>query len=249
MQSASTLKSAKKQTSIGAELVKRVLKERALDYAFQPIVRSKDRSVFALEALCRPPAWLHLGPSDLFDTALRTGLIWQLGQAGRDRIAQLIPLLDKGALLFLNLHPAEIEDPALLSREHPLAAYSERIVFEITERASIPDFDHLKRKLTALRHRGYRFAVDDLGAGYASLCALALLEPDFIKLDRTLIHGASSSRRRVSLLSRIIDFAAEHQIQVIAEGIEEEVDAKCVVEVGCPLLQGYLFGRPERATR
>jgi diguanylate cyclase (GGDEF)-like protein/PAS domain S-box-containing protein len=229
---------------LGAHLVDQVLAEQAINFAFQPIVHP-DRRRFGLEALCRVPGRFHLGPAELFDAALRSGQIWRLGRDARRMIATLIPRLDPEATLFINLHPAEIEDPQLLSRDHPLYPHAARIVLELTERASIPDFQHFRSHLNRLRDLGYRFAVDDLGAGYASLSAVSLLEPDFIKLDHSLIRNAWPSRRRRGLLLRIVQFANDHGIRVVAEGLETEDDAVCATELGCHLMQGHWFGRPE----
>lgn len=228
----------------GAHWVDQVLRERSIDFAFQPIFRAGHSKPFGYEALCRLPSSVRLGPSELFDSAVRSGQIWRLGRLGREAVAQLIRGVDPEMTLFLNLHPAEIEDPELTRPGYVLRDFAQRIVFEITERASILDFDHFRKQMQRLRAAGYRFAVDDLGAGYASLSSVALLDPDFIKIDMSIIRNLQRDQRRYGLVQRIVDFANDHGIQVVAEGIENESEAQTAAELGCHLLQGYHLGRP-----
>jgi diguanylate cyclase (GGDEF)-like protein/PAS domain S-box-containing protein len=229
----------------GAQWVEQVIREKNVNFAFQPIFHSDGRGIFGQEALCRVSGGVRLGPGELFEAAVRSGQIWRLGRLGREVIVQLIPNVDTSATLFLNLHPAEIEDPELTKHGYPLRAHAERVVFEITERASITDFDHFRAQMQRLRSVGYRFAVDDLGAGYASLSSVALLEPDFVKLDMSIIRNLQKDRRRYGLVQRIVDFANDHGIRVVAEGIETQDEARTAIAVGCHLLQGYHLGKPE----
>lgn len=134
----------------------------------------------------------------------------------------------------------------LASEEDPLRPYADRIVFEVTERASILDFDRFRARLAELKSFGCRFAVDDLGAGYASLSSVALLEPDFLKIDMSIIRNLARDTPRYGLVKRIVEFANDHQLLVVAEGIETPEEAAAAREIGCHLLQGYLLGRPSR---
>jgi diguanylate cyclase (GGDEF)-like protein/PAS domain S-box-containing protein len=229
----------------GARIVESVIAMRAIDFAFQPLMNA-DQQCFGYEALCRPQTLHSLGPAELFETAVRSGDIWRLGRLAREVIASRLPMLPAGATVFINLHPAEIEDPMLFSPDDSLRPFAHRIVFEITERASIIDFDHFRGKLAALKSFGYRFAVDDLGAGYASLSSVALLEPDFLKIDMSIIRNLEPNTPRYGLVKRIVEFANDQRLRVVAEGIETKDEAQSAREIGCHLMQGYLFGRPAR---
>jgi diguanylate cyclase (GGDEF)-like protein/PAS domain S-box-containing protein len=224
--------------------IEEMLEKRSLRFMYQPIVFVGDEALFAYEALCRPPPSTGLGPAELFEAATRSGQVWRLGRASRAQIAADVPRIDDRALLFVNLHPAELDDPELISREAALYPARDRVIFEITERASIPDFERARANIEALRMLGFRVAVDDLGAGYASLSSVALLEPDFIKIDMTITRGMHQARRRFDLVRRIVDYASDAGIKVIAEGIECEEESKAAAEAGCELQQGYFFARP-----
>ena len=86
--------------------------------------------------------------------------------------------------------------------------------------------------------------IDDLGAGYASLNSVALVGPEFIKIDMSLIRDIDESPRKRSLVASLVQFALDAEISVIAEGIETEGEAAACRQLGCELLQGYLFGKP-----
>ena len=230
----------------GGRVVQSIVTDRSIDFAFQPIVSSETGDCFSYEALCRPQCMPRIGPAELFETAVRSGDIWRLGRLGRDILASRIPLLPEDIPLFVNLHPAEIEDPMLLEEQDPLRPYANRIVFEITERASILDFDDFRNRLNHLKSLGYRFAVDDLGAGYASLSSVALLEPDFLKIDMSITRDLRRDTPRYGLVRRIVEFANDHALQVVAEGIETTEQADAAREIGSHFLQGYLLGRPAR---
>jgi EAL domain-containing protein (putative c-di-GMP-specific phosphodiesterase class I) len=144
--------------------------------------------------------------------------------------------------MFLNLHPAEVADPELEQSIDPRLAG--RVVLELTERGAIGDLGRFRERLDLLRHRGCKLAIDDLGAGYASLNAVALLDPDFLKIDMAIIRGIDESLARSRLVRRVVEFANDQGIQVIAEGVETPAEAEVVEELGCHLLQGYLFGKP-----
>jgi len=141
--------------------------------------------------------------------------------------------------------PDELVNPETLANT-PLTRYADRIVFEITERVRISGLEALRFKIKSLRRLGFRFAIDDLGAGYASLNAVALLEPDFIKIDGVIIRGMTRASPRAKLVRRIVEFANDADIRVIAESVETAAEAEFAHELGCHYLQGYYLGRPQR---
>ena len=95
-----------------------------------------------------------------------------------------------------------------------------------------------------LRNRGFRIAIDDLGAGYAGLSSFALLEPEFVKLDMTLIRDIDTSSVKQKLVKSIASMCKDMGLFVIAEGVETPGERDSVIDLGCELLQGYLFARP-----
>jgi len=135
-----------------------------------------------------------------------------------------------------------LSDPA-----SPLAAIAPRVVLEITERASLDGVREAKARIHALRELGFRIAIDDLGAGYAGLTSFAMLEPEFVKLDLSLVRDVHASAVKQKLVGSMTALCKDMGIAVIAEGIESAHERDCLLGLGCELLQGYLIARPGRA--
>jgi EAL domain-containing protein (putative c-di-GMP-specific phosphodiesterase class I)/CheY-like chemotaxis protein len=214
--------------------------------AMQPIISWKAQTVLAYEALARTDEPTLRNPAELFDTAERLGRTDDIGRAIRAKIASLIPQAPDGALVFVNLHPTDLEDADLLSDEGALAPFAHRIVLEITERAALDQISGLREHVTALRDLGYRIAIDDLGAGYAGLSSLAAIEPDVVKADMSLVRGIEHSPVKQKLVGAIVSLCNDLGIQLVAEGIETPAERDCVCSLGGDALQGYLFARPAK---
>ena len=185
---------------------------RAVDQvwmAYQPIVRWPARSVFAYEALLRSNEPSLRSPMDLLDAAERLGRLHDLGRRIRALVADAADDAPSDALLFVNLHAVDLNDAELLSATSPLARHASRVVLEITERASLEGVPEVQRRVAALRDLGYRIAVDDLGAGYAGLASFAQLDPEFVKLDMSLVRGIDVSARKRSVV-RAMEIGRAH---------------------------------------
>jgi EAL domain-containing protein (putative c-di-GMP-specific phosphodiesterase class I) len=126
----------------------------------------------------------------------------------------------------------------------PLRPYSNSVILEITERASLDGVADLRSKVARLRTFGYRIAVDDLGAGYAGLTTFATLEPDLVKLDMSLIRDVDHHPLRRKLVESMVELCRGLKIWVLAEGIETTAERDALADAGCDLLQGFLIGRP-----
>jgi EAL domain-containing protein (putative c-di-GMP-specific phosphodiesterase class I) len=150
------------------------------------------------------------------------------------------------AVLFLNLHPLDLADENLFDSLAPLTQIASRVVLEVTERAAIEEVDGVERRVGRLREHGFRVAVDDLGAGYAGLSSFALLEPEIVKLDVSLLRDIDQSPVKQKLVASMTALCKDMGFLVVAEGIETPAERDCVVALGCDLLQGYLFARPGR---
>lgn len=214
--------------------------------AYQPIVRWPGRTVFAFEALLRSTEPSLRSPPDLLDAAERLGRLHDLGRRIRDLVARSAPSAPADALLFVNLHAADLNDAELLAPSSPLSTIATRVVLEVTERSSLDGVLDLPTKVSALRSLGFRIAVDDLGAGYAGLSSFSQLEPEFVKLDMSLVRGMDASPRKRSVVRAMAQLCSkELGIQVISEGVEP-LERDALAEEGCELLQGYLFAKPDR---
>jgi EAL domain-containing protein (putative c-di-GMP-specific phosphodiesterase class I) len=224
--------------------------ERALDslwIAFQPIVRASDRTIFGYEALLRSDEAALPHPGAVLDAAERLDALPRLGRVIRERAAEPMLGADPSWLLFLNLHPEDLLDPVLHAEDTPLAAITKRVVLEITERASLHKVSDLRARVAALRERGYRIAVDDLGAGYAGLSSFAQLEPDLVKLDMTLVRDIHKTPVKRKLVASMTQVCKELGLLVVAEGVECAEERDVLIETGCDLLQGYHFAKPGKA--
>ena len=220
------------------------LQQRAFRFAYQPIVDVRNWQIHAYEALCRPTDERFRNPAELFRAAEDAGQILPLGRVLRELCILPINDLQAPGRMFINIHPHELNDPRLLDGEPVLREHAQRIVFEITEAAEIENFGRARDLLAKLRSHGYRIALDDLGAGYASLNLLALLEPDYVKLDIEMVRAVRGNDRTGRLVTHILDFARGENMQVVAEGIETTDEYHSVRDLGVTLMQGYFFARP-----
>jgi EAL domain-containing protein (putative c-di-GMP-specific phosphodiesterase class I) len=118
------------------------------------------------------------------------------------------------------------------------------VVLEITERTAIKDYPRFQEYLAAFRERGFKFAVDDAGSGYAGLGSIANLAPDYIKLDISLISNIDTNFLKQNLVETLVNFANGQGAQVIAEGVERREEFETVRELGVHLTQGFLFHKP-----
>jgi EAL domain-containing protein (putative c-di-GMP-specific phosphodiesterase class I) len=214
--------------------------------AAQPIISWSGRSIFAYETLLRTEEPTLRSPLDFFDAAERLGKAAELGRIIRQHVVLQLKDLPPGAHLFVNLHPADLEDDELYSDDGALTPFASQVVLEITERAALDRIHELQSRVTRLRALGYRIAIDDLGAGYAGLTSFAQLEPEVVKVDMSLVRGIDSSPVKQKLVRSIIALCTELGIQLVAEGIETPAERDMLVTLGGDLCQGYLFARPGR---
>lgn len=223
--------------------------DRAMDtmwIAFQPIVR-EGGEIFAYEALlrCDEPAIPH--PGAFLGAAERLDRLVELGRRIRRLATESFRVhAPADALLFVNLHPRDLLDDELVTPTSALSRIASRVVLEITERAPLDGVRDLSGRLTALRALGFRIALDDLGAGYAGLTSFTSLEPEFVKLDMSLVQKIDASPMRQRVVASMAALCKDLGMQVVAEGVERAEERDAVVSLGCGLLQGYLFARPAR---
>ncbi len=227
--------------------LERTCRDARITAAFQPIVDLARGEVYGYEALSRfgepgpaPQAWfaaaaLHGFASRLEATALSVVL------AERTR-------LPGGCFLFVNLSPDALVSAEVTSAlAHPASLSG--LVIEITEQTPVEDYAALGAALDHLRARGAMTAVDDTGAGYASLSHVLALRPEFVKLDRSLVAGIDRDPAQAAAVRAIGAFAAELGAQVVAEGVEHEAELETLLDLGLSLAQGFLLGMPDAEPR
>ena len=221
--------------------IRRALDDDLLHTVFQPICTLAGSTVGA-EALSRfrgPPS---RGPLRWFAEAEEVGLLRDLELVAVRAALAALPDLPGGVFLSVNVSPATLATAGFLR----LIAGSDgaRVVVEITEHARIHDYESLREALDALREFGVRVAIDDAGAGFASLRHILRLEPEFIKLDRTLIDGIECDRSRQALAAGLISFAEKIDATIVAEGIERPAEVDALADLGVRYGQGFFFAQP-----
>jgi EAL domain-containing protein (putative c-di-GMP-specific phosphodiesterase class I) len=220
------------------------LRDRAVYVDYHPIVVTGTQVIFGYEALARGVMRSLRSPEVMFDVAAEADLVWELSRLCRSRaIEGMETRLGPGELLFLNVDPQDFSDPAFDENE---VKDPSRVVIEITERTAIKDYPKFRERLRAFRDRGFRFAVDDAGSGYAGLGSIANLEPDFIKLDISLINGIDTNFIKQNLVETMVKFSTDHGAMVIAEGVECAEEFETVKKLGVHLVQGFFLHRPSR---
>ena len=226
--------------------LRETLRTRAVYIDYHPIVHAATGDVFGYEALARGSMRSLRRPEVMFEVAAEAGLIWELSRLCRARaIEGITQLLKPGELLFINVDPHDFADPEF--GETALdAPDSRRVVIEITERTAIKDYPKFRERLRTFRDHGFRFAVDDAGSGYAGLGSIANLEPDFIKLDISLINGIDTNFIKQDLVATLVRFAEDQGAMVIAEGVEYEQEYEVVKSLGVHLVQGFYLHRPQQ---
>ncbi len=219
-----------------------LLERGEFDIAYQPVFELAGDRCVGLEALARFPE--PFGPPDqTFATAEEVGLGVELERAAMRKAYAFLPRLAPGQFLALNASPASLFEVA-----HGACQFEDvpwpRIVVEVTEHSAIEAYAALQHELAPLRRRGLRIAVDDVGAGYASLRHVLELRPDFVKLDRWLIDGVAEDAGRRAAVSAFVALAGEIGATVIGEGVERREDLEALRELGLDAAQGYLLGGP-----
>ncbi len=217
--------------------------------AYQPIVDASTRRPLAYEALMRSTEPTMLHPGALLQAAERLDRIHELGRRVRETAVQGFASAPEDVRLFVNMHSADFLDEELYDPGAPLSQMASRVVLEVTERAALDEIHDVRRRAFRLRDRGFNIALDDMGAGYAGLTSFAILEPEVIKLDMSLIRGIEAFPVRARIVETISRLSRELSMRVVAEGIETTSELACILECGCDYLQGFLFGRPERDFR
>lgn len=217
---------------------------KTLWMAYQPIVSWSQKAVFGYEALVRPTEPTLPHPGALLDAADRLGRQQDLGRLLRNVVANTIAQSLEVESVFVNVHAYDLADEWLYDPQAPLSRIAKRVFLEITERAALEDVKDLRQRIERLRKVGFRIAVDDLGAGYAGLTSFAQLEPDLVKIDMTLIRNVHEEPTKRRLIRSIVSLCAEMNILVVCEGVETRQEREALTQIGCDLLQGYLFARP-----
>src|ERR1700694_5728568 len=230
-------------------LLPSLLAERSFQSVYQPIVQLLDGVLVGYEALARPAGQLNIGSVEgMFAAAQRMGwlldLDWLCFRAAIEHAASL----PTGTDLFVNVTLTSLLDATRDPDWLAVALRFERrpvrdIVLEINEREAVTDMARLKQVVDSYRACGFRFALDDVGEGHSTFEVLAAVEPEFIKIARSMVVGAHRPGSRGAIRG-LVEYARSTGAPVIAEGIEDGGMTAPMIELGVRVGQGYALGRP-----
>jgi EAL domain-containing protein (putative c-di-GMP-specific phosphodiesterase class I) len=224
--------------------VRAILDAAAVRVALQPVIELPTGNTVGSEALSRFGGRV---PTDRwFKAASKHGLGAELERLTLGAALALLPGLPAEQFLAVNISPAALADAEVLALLH--AADLHRVVVEITEHEAVADYALVRRLLGELRAAGARIAVDDTGAGFASLRHVLMLQPDIIKLDLSLTRDVDVDRRQQALVRAVTAFAAQVGTVVLAEGVETQEQLDTLRDIGVRLGQGWHLGVPVLAT-
>lgn len=225
-----------------AVMIYSIIENRRMHCDYQPIFDIRKSRIIGYEALSRFDVTPYRPPDIWFEAAGSIGLQKELEIAAIRTALDGIDWIPEDCYLSVNVSPNTVDDPTFLNcfAGFPL----DRLVIEITEHDAIEDYQLFNERISEVREQGVQLAIDDVGAGYASLRHILEIRPDIIKLDRSLVINIHNRRDAHALAAAIIEFSKDMGIKVVAEGIETGQELEILNELGVNKAQGYLLGRP-----
>jgi EAL domain-containing protein (putative c-di-GMP-specific phosphodiesterase class I)/DNA-binding NarL/FixJ family response regulator len=213
-----------------------------LEMVYQPIFDLEASRVVGVEALARFSLEPNRPPNEWFAAAAGVGLSTRLEFNALSRAIAARPQLPAGMFLAVNLSPMAVMSRQLLDAVPKSVA--DQLVVELTEHTPVIDYAELSLALAPLRALGAALAIDDAGAGFASLRHILELAPQFIKLDISITQKIEHDRAALAMAVALTSFAGAIDAKIVAEGIETENELSAVRSLGIQLGQGYHLGRP-----
>jgi EAL domain-containing protein (putative c-di-GMP-specific phosphodiesterase class I) len=221
--------------------IERFVAGEGVSIVFQPIVDLASGATVGLEALARFSAPARRPPNEWFAEAVSLALGVQLELTTIDRALRALPRIEPGRYLAVNCSHRAAISTELASLLEP---HADRLVLEITEHEAVEDYDHLVDALAPLRAHGARVAIDDAGAGFASLRHTLRIAPDLVKLDLSLTRDIGADRAKRALATALVSFAQEMGFSLVAEGIETAQELETLRELGVGYGQGFFLAAP-----
>ncbi|MDI5886123.1 EAL domain-containing protein [Cobetia amphilecti] len=222
--------------------IESALINNAINILFQPIYDVEKDKVVGYECLSRFDNPSEIPTYEWFKQARECKLDTELELAAFLKAISFLNLFPSDQYLSINLSPNSIYNKQSMAI---ITGFDlSRIVIEITEHERVKSYDAFKLALLDLRKKGAKIAIDDAGAGYASLKHILEIDADKIKLDISLIRDIDSDKKRRALARALIAFANEIGTEVLAEGVETKDEMMTLVGMGVSYVQGYYIGRP-----
>ena len=227
------------------------LEKDELKLVFQPCVDASSEAVTGFEALIR---WHHpehgpVSPAMFIPLAEEIGLINEIGEWVLRTACEEAAKWPDQVSVAVNLSPVQFKLPSLPATVRAILAEtglpSKRLELEITEGVFLSNDEHVHEMIANLKAIGLKLALDDFGTGYSSLSYLQRVPFDKIKIDQSFVRGASDPEsRNAALIRAMVGLASDLGMQTTAEGVETNEELMLVRNLGCSLVQGYIFGKP-----
>ncbi|WP_163195633.1 EAL domain-containing protein [Clostridium thermarum] len=233
----------------------KILNTKSIDVVFQPIVSIIRKSIIGLEGLSRGQDSLGniIMPLDLFKVASLQNQRTALDRLCRDRVMDCFTQIEqknKDLLLFLNIDGSAITEDVvgsgfMLNLASKYNLKPENIVLEIVEYDTL-DIDSISKFVNNQRNYGFLIALDDVGSGHSNLDRIAIIKPDIIKIDRSIVQNIHIDYYKQEVFKSLVSLSKTLGSLVVAEGIELEAEAMKAIELGSDMLQGYYFAQPQK---
>ena len=228
-----------------------ILYSKSFTSHFQPIIDTKNDSIFGYESLIRGvyPDGTLMYPDEIFKKSTRNNTNFKLDQICRETALKTAATKRINKKIFINFLPTSIYDPeyclqATVKWAKQLEFNPKNIVFEVVETEKVKDKEHLKEILNFYREKGFLIALDDVGEGYSSLNMIIDIKPDIIKVDRNIIHNIENDNMKQSIYKALRQISSENSIKLLAEGVETANELNILKDLGVDYAQGYYYSKP-----
>ena len=233
-----------------ARVVSEILDDNKLFYHFQPIIDVRSAKIYGYEALMRADVTPHMSPLSILRYAEYYDRLYDVEKATFHNVLKTMDKntakLSDGKKIFINSIPGcMLNEEDIKVLEEYVKNHPDSIVVELTEHSEISDEELANLKNTYER-MGIKTAVDDYGTGYSNVSNLLRYQPNYVKIDRSLIAMIEDSPQKQHFVKDIIDFAHDNDIVALAEGVETEAELMTVIMLGADLVQGYYTAKPEK---
>ncbi len=238
-----------KDTAYALE-IQRIIRHKDIQTVYQPIVKLDQGDIIGYEALSRGPSnTLFQNPENLLAAAEIHDMLWDLEILLRSLAIERAHGLNDNQFLFLNVDPNVIKDPKFekgLTKEYleKFGISPDNIIFEITERTAIEDYEAFTEILKYYTNQGYKIAIDDAGSGYSGMNTIVETKPHFIKIDMNIVRDIHKDSFKQAIVKSFVQLGNNTNIRIIAEGIEKKEELKTLIRLGVYAGQGYYFQRP-----
>jgi EAL domain-containing protein (putative c-di-GMP-specific phosphodiesterase class I) len=233
--------------NVRVQLFYKLLENNLFEYHFQPIVNAKTGEIFAYEALMRTNTQIDMSPTEILTIASKKNKLYEIEKHTFTNISKIMmenPETFKSKKLFINSissHQLSVADFDRLYEKY--GTLFENVVMEITESTPL-DEEGMVTLRNRLQDTNCQLALDDYGTGYSNESNLLVSNPNYVKIDRSILSSINIDSKKQHLVSNLVNFAARNNIKIIAEGIETYEEFEFVIHLGVDYIQGFYTAKP-----